>query len=290
MQKKEKHPLRSFVSRVYSRSADDSIFFLASGLTFSVVLASIPFLLLLISLPTLLLGTRLEGFQEEVLRWLWRIVPLATGEFRESLRRDLQDIVNSAGSISIVSAILFVWFSTRLFGALRTALSIVFDIEDEHGVIMGKIKDIQLVIVSTFLLSVNIGMSTFYGIRGVDWLANIGIPLRFLQSFTAFATSFLTIYVMFLLIYKYVPAKHLKWRTAAVAALFAATTFEMLKSAFSWYLTNYGHYSPVFVAFTTVIVLVISVYYATVLFLIAGEVAQSYEVHRIMRVQREIFD
>lgn len=289
MLKKEPHPLRSFIGRVYNRSADDGVFFLGSGLTFNVVLASIPFLLLLISIPTLFLEARMEGFQEEALLWLWRILPLEAGEVRATLREELQTIVDSAGSITLISAILFVWLSTRLFGALRTALSVVFDIEDTHGVIKGKLKDIQLVVVSTLLLTLNIGLSAFLEIGGVDWLVRIGIPARPLQQVTALATAFATVFVMFLLIYKFLPAKRLKWRTAAVAALFAALTFEVLKYGFTSYIAQ-ANYESIFFAFWTIIALVVAVYYSSVLFLIGGEVAQAYEVHRIIRRQREIFD
>jgi len=287
--KKEPHPLRSFIGRVYNRSADDGVFFLGSGLTFNVVLASIPFLLLLVSIPTLFLEARMEGFQEEALLWLWRILPLEASEVRAALREELQTIVDSAGSITLISAVLFVWLSTRLFGALRTALSVVFDIEDTHGVIKGKLKDIQLVVVSTLLLTLNIGLSAFLEIGGVDWLVRIGIPARVLQQGTALATAFATVYVMFLLIYKFLPAKRLKWRTAAVAALFAALTFELLKYGFTSYIGQ-ADYESIFFAFWTIIALVIAVYYSSVLFLIGGEVAQAYEVHRIIRRQREIFD
>lgn len=282
--------LHSFAARVYHKSADDRVFFLASGLTFSVLLASIPFLLLVISLPTLLLGSEMGRFQDEALRWLWEIVPVTVPEVRADLGSKLQSVVDSAGSIGLVGAILFAWFSTRLFGALRTALSEVFDLDDTRGVIRGKLVDMQLVLISTLLLSLNIGVTAFFGISSSAWLGRIGFRTELIPGGLAFATVFAAVYVMFLLIYKFVPAKPLPWRTAAVAALFASTTFELLKSAFGWYVSNFADYSTIFFAFTTVVVLVISVYYSSVLFLMGGEVAQVYDLYRRMRGQREIFE
>jgi membrane protein len=124
----------------------------------------------------------------------------------------------------------------------------------------------------------------------VDWLANLGIPLQPLRSMTATLTAFFTIFVMFLLIFQYVPAQRLRWRTAGVAAAFAAVAFELLKTAFSWYIASYGSYTSIFAAFALLVVLVISVYYASVLFLIGGEVAQAYEMHRVISRQRHIFE
>lgn len=253
------------------------------------MLATIPFILLLVSLPTLLLGKELEPFRDEALNWLWRILPVATPDVRTDFQEQLRAVVDSASSIGLISAVLFAWFSTRLFGALRAALSEVFDVEDTRGVVRGKITDLQLVLLSTTLLSLNIAVTVMLGVRGTEWLATLGVEWSFLQALIAGAVSFLTIYLMFLFIYEFVPAKRLPWRTAATAALFAAVAFELLKFGFSWYLANFAGYSAVFFTFTTLIVLVLATYYASVLFLIGGEVAQAWDLHRLIHRQREIF-
>lgn len=282
--------MRALLVRVYERSGDDNVFFLASGLTFGVMLAGIPFLLLLLSLPHLFLGGEVERFQEEALRWLWRIVPVTAPAVRAELREQLRTIVDAAGSIGLISALLFAWFSTRLFGALRTALNEVFDIEEDRGVIRGKLSDLRLVVISSVLLCANIAATATLGIPGVDWLTALGIRPALLRGIIGFLASFATVYVMFLLIYKFVPGRRLHWRTAAVAALFASLGFELLKLAFGWYVARFADYSVVFFGITTVVVLVLSIYYASILFLLGGEVAQAYELHRTMQRQREILD
>jgi len=279
---------------VYSKSADDNIFFLAAGITFNTLLAAIPFLLLIVSIAGLLAAPEFRDIQapetEEVLRWLWEIVPVDSPTVRGQIGDQLADVVDSASSIGIVSGLVFVWFSTRLFGALRTALSEVFDVRDGRGILKGKLDDIRLVLISTVLFTVNIAISSTVLGLGVRGLSSFGFQAGAAQVIVGWTVAFAFIFLMYLLIYKFVPATRPRWVTAVVAALFAALGFELLKAAFGWYLANFADYSVVFFAFATLIVVVIAAYYSSVLFVLGGEVGQEFQLRRAMRMQRETFD
>ena len=259
------------------------------------LLAAIPYFFLLIYVASLVVGPYIgPGVAEgEVLEALWRIMPVSSPEVIELIRAYITQIMESAGPIGLIGAVLFLWFSTRLFGALRTALDQVFDLQDTRGIVRGKIADVQMVIVSTVLLSLNVALTSVMSVlgdRGILWLEQFGLRPGPPQRAFGLLTALVFVYTMFLLIYKFVPARRLPWRTAIIAAFFAGTTFELLKMAFSWWVSNYADYSVVFFALATLVVLVISTYYASILFVLGGQVAQVYEVRRKLRRQREFFD
>ena len=61
---------------VYDQAAADNIFFLAGGLTFSLLLAALPFLILILSLAGVALAPRIDAPENAVMEWLATIMPV----------------------------------------------------------------------------------------------------------------------------------------------------------------------------------------------------------------------
>lgn len=278
-----------YLREVYDQAAFDNIFFLASGLTFSLLLAAVPFLLLVLSLAGLALAPRVEAPESAALDWIAQLLPVAEGTVGE-VRPYLADLAESSGSLGLISAVLFVWFSTRLFGALRTVLDAVFDFRQGPGIIMGKILDIKMVVLATVLLTANIAITTALITLSREMLEQLDVPVAQTLRVAGLLAAWGAIFLMFLLIYKFVPSTRLGWRVAGVAALFSAVGFELVKTALGWYLSDVADFSRVFFAFATLVVTVVAFYYAAVVFVLGGEVAKVFGLRRVMHRQRELFD
>ena len=282
--------VRGFLSLVYEKAADDNIFFLASGMTFSVLVAAIPFLLLALTAAGLFLAPQFEAPQSQVLDWFWTLLPVSGAGVRAELETVVQEVADQAGSIGLAGGLAFVWLSTRAFGALRTVLAEVFDLDDPPSVVRGKVMDVGMVLVSTVLLSLNVALTSMVSALGSEGIRAIGFRPGMMERVLGFYVAFLFIYLMFLFIYKFVSLNRIRWRTAALAALLASVGFELVKVGFGWWVSNYADYSAFFFAFGTLVVLVISVYYGSILFVLGGEVAQVAQLRRTLRAQREMFE
>lgn len=279
-----------FAREVLEQSGHDRVLFLASGLTFSLLLAAIPFLLLILSVVGLLLAPRLQVAPADVLDRLWEYVPISDPTVQAEVGRQLAEVIGNAGSLGLISGTLFVWFSARLFAALRAALGEVFDVRDRPGFLHALLRDLFMVVSSTVLLTANVVLTSALAGVGAGELERLGIDPGAVVSALGFVSAYLFVFLMYLLIYKVVPGDRLRWRTAAVAAVFAATAFEALKAAFGWYLATFGDVGPFSFALATLIVLVVSLYYSSVIFLLGGEVAKVAALRRIMRARLEMFE
>lgn len=282
-----------FSARVYHKSGNDDIFFLAGGIAFNFLLAAIPFLLLLIAAIGYFLQGAVADPQATVEGYISEILPLSPAVV-EFTRTMVGEVVGERNRFGLLGVLLLIWVSTRLIGSLRSALRSVFDIREDRGIVAGKIFDAKMVVIAGTLFVANTAITIAleaaqtYGIELLG-LADRG-ELRTMQAVYAQAIAYAFIFLMFVLIYRYLPARRIPWRIALVAASFTGVVFELLKAVFAWYVANIANYTSAYGTLATFVVLVFWIYYSAVVFVVGGEVGQVYELHRIRRRQRELLD
>ncbi len=282
--------LREFWSSVYQKSAADNIFFMAGAISYNLLLAVVPLFLLAVGLWGYVLRAQYGEPSEAIVRLLENYIPATGGDIDilAEIESGINGLVASRAGFSIVGSLVFIWLSTRLVSTLRIALLEVFDITADRGAVWGKIFDAQVVVLGGLLLISNVVITVLLQSLG-GWGTDIlGIPEDFLGSTQrALATLlvFASTWALFALVYWYVPAGGIRWRTAWVAATIMAVSYELMKWAFSLYVTSVADYGSVYGNLATVVVLLFWIYYVSVGFVLSGEVAQVYTMRRVKRVQ-----
>src|SRR4029079_17523464 len=158
--------LRDYAKRVWDNSGEDNVLFLAGGIAFNIILAALPFVLLLATVVTWVVPHIYGGSihsSDQVAQFIDRLLP-AHSEVDSPYHKVVSDLLKARNQIGTYSAIGFIWFSTRLFGSLRTVLASVCDIESERGIIAGKLFDVKITIVSTLLFVASVTVTTYVGL------------------------------------------------------------------------------------------------------------------------------
>ena len=175
-------------------------------------------------------------------------------------------------------------------------LAAIFDIDSDRGIVAGKIFDVQITIVSTLLLILYTGLSAYLALattRGLLILGQLGLRKDVMGSLEynigqAIAFSFITL--MFYSLYKFLPNRHIRWQTALIASFFTSFMFELAKRAFGAYVQSFNPGSLYQGTVAAVVIVVVWVYYASMIFILCGEVAQVHELRRVRKRQREAFE
>jgi membrane protein len=257
------------VRRTLEAAYEDNIPFLASAVSFDILLTAIPFVGLVLAVVGYLVQYQIAVHQLNVHELLQRFLPEASEGTFGFIERALENLVARRGRLTLLAAPLFLWFSTRMFGGLRAALNEVFDTEENRPWPIAKLTDLAMVFAGGALFLANAFASTSKGLH-----AQLGTLL--------FST------VLFFIIFKFLPSRRIYWRTGLVASLFCAVGFEVAKRLYTLYVARFVTLDRAAsnANIIAVLLLLLWIYYTAYVFLLGGEVAETYDLMRMRRLQR----
>jgi membrane protein len=276
-----------YARRIWVRGGEDDIFFLAGGVAYNILLAGVPFFLLLIAGIGFALHKPEAESTRDVVEFLGRLLPAgASGAGVSFLDPILRDVVRTSGRVGLLSAAAFVWFSTRLFGTLQSVLQRVFELGQGRGILVGKLYDVAFTLVSTVLIVAYLALSAYIGImsgRGIAILHRVGVNAEMMggvEYLLGRVLAFSVVVAIFYSIYKFIPAGGVPWRQALVASMTTGVLFEIARNAFVLVVQQFNPASLYTGSLAALVIVVFWVYYAALLFVIGGEVAHVYADRR----------
>lgn len=277
----------AFLRGVYRKADEDNIFFMGGAIAFNVLVAFIPLLVAVVGIAGFILRIQGADAQAALLDYVRNAIPVA---IEIDVRGIIDELTNKSAGIFTVGTLFLIWVSTRLVGTLRTVLREIFDFPEGRSIITGKLFDAKMVLFAGTLFALNVSLTVALEVAARYGAAHLGlgsISIPQAQLIWARVAAVGTIWVMFILVYRYLPPKRIRWGTALTAATFAAIFFELLKTGFSIYVTSVASYRSAYGTIATFIVLVLWIYYSSLVFILGGEVAQVVAMQRIRKRQKE---
>jgi membrane protein len=262
------------------RIAGGDILLFASGIAFSAILTMVPLLLISASALGILLQSSEQGLAklEAILGTVFPEQPFATS-IKQSILQMVTDIVSYRTSLGIVGFAVLIVTATFLFDVVRTVLHRIYGIRRTKNLIESFLHDVGFVAVAWVLLVVSnltlwagdlldrmLSRFAFWNeIHTMDWV--ISIP-----SFVVY----LLIAVMFYIVYRNLTDAKPP-RTAAVVSTATMTVLWIVSAKlFALYLSSFSAIGTVYGGYAFILVLLIWVYYSSLVFVIGAMAGQVY--------------
>ncbi|MEZ4422402.1 MAG: YihY/virulence factor BrkB family protein [Gemmatimonadota bacterium] len=264
--------LRALVEKAYR----DDIFFMAGAITFNLVIAIVPILLLAAGVTGWVLKARFVDPGAGAVGLVLRALPRGAvdPDLVTALEDTVAQVVDQSTGFSLAGALVLVWISTRLVGTLRSVLRRVFEQETDRSLLAGKWFDFRMVLVGAAFIILGLGLA-----RGTSQLIRLAsdrsglMPRPWVSEGVGALLELAFMWVLLLIIYRVVPLRELPRRTALTAATLTAVGLALLKEAFAWYIRNVADFSSTYGNLATLAVLFFYLYYASVAFVLGGEIA-----------------
>jgi membrane protein len=280
--------LWDILRRVWIQASEDNVLFLAGGLAFNVLLALVPFVLLLVTGLSFLLGRQPEEAARSVTELFDRLLPQGTPFGATLLREVVGDILATRRAVTTWSAVGFAWFSTRLFGSVRSVLALIFDGTD-RSIVTGKLFDFAATGVATVVVVLYVVFSAWLDLattQGVALLLGLGLAgdaIGGLGYVVGRLVAILIVIALFHALYRGLPRHRPTRRNALVGAVTAALLFEVARNLYTLLLLRVDPSSIYTGTIAAIVSVVFWTYYGSLLFLIGAEVTQAYGLDRAER-------
>lgn len=178
------------------------------------------------------------------------------------------------GGLLSIGAIGTIWSASQGMNALTKALNrSYFSTESRPFYIVRGMS----ILFTLMLIGVVITMLVFpvFGEQiGKILFSNIGVEEGFVKVWNSIRWTITPVFILiiFTLIYWIVPNKKLHWKSAIPGAIFAALGWIITTFGFSFYVSNFANYSNTYGSIGGVIVLMMWLYFSSIILMVGGQV------------------
>lgn len=250
------------------------IFMLASGIAFNIIIYIIPLILIAIYISSNYVNIEtINSILEDIFFDL--LPPTETHYvFFKSLLNEIYLINKHSSFFGIVGVIGLLWISSTLISSIRIGLNTVFEVESTKISIIYRLKDILLTIIFSILMllySYAIPLVSFiievFGASLPDW------SKTYFSNTIIFFVSLITSFVIFFLIYRYVPNKRIERRRGILSTIICVILIELSRHIFAFYIADFANYGRFYGTYAIIISISVWIYYSSLIILLAGEIS-----------------
>jgi len=198
--------------------------------------------------------------------------------------RLLEEIIRGSTAATGIGAVMLFWSGTQAFVGMEKAFDMMWDCKPRKF-LPRVITAISMLITAGLLLMVSVSITA--GVHTLEHIhlrfATQSAPLLigWAEKLAALVISFIIAAITFTIIYKAIPNRKIPIKPAFVGGITAAALWEVAKQAFGLYLEHFSKIGTVYGSLGTVIVLMLWIYYSSIVIMIGAETAAVYEARTL---------
>ena len=253
---------------------DDHCGTYAAAIAYYALFSLVPLSLIILSVFGLVVA------KEDISQFVFDQIPL---EETATVRESVDLIVERAQDISVAGIsfglLVLLWSSSGIFSAVRRGLDVASHRPRSRPYWRGKLVDMALIPALGMLILLSVGLTAVTQFV-IARAGEIG-PLDFDTNFALRASSFLlpafVSFMMFLLLYHFVPSSRTRWGEAIAGALFATVLFETAKNSVTYFVeaAPYSRDTAVYAGFGTALAFLFWMFVNASILLLGAEFARA---------------
>lgn len=250
---------------------------------FSGMAAEMGFMLMLGIFPSMLFLMAIfkwmgnKSFMDPILMFMSTFLPNDSMNLIRTVLREVM-IFSKGGTLAVIGIIVTLFLTSNAVAVVLKGLNRAYKVEETRSFIYTRILSVIMVFVNTFMLFLSINLIIFGKIIVSFLVTYAGISHAFEITLLTlrWPVSFFALYFMALINYYILPDlkgdEALKRKSALPGTLFFCIFWLVGSWGFSLYINNFHTYNKVYGTIGAFAVLMMWLYYTSILLLIGGEI------------------
>ncbi len=258
------------LKNVFIRSFEDNITGLGAQMSFYFILSFFPFLIFLIAL---LSHTRITS--EDILGSLSAYLP---ADVYQTVLSVVNETVNSTSTTLLSFGVIGTfWAASNAVKVLITGINNAYDFQETRS--FWKIKFLSFLFTAALSLVYifSLVMIVFGGLIANKIFIFFRLPplMIDLWNISRIVIPILTIFILFMIIYNYMPAERIGFKKILPGAVFSTCAWMSISQIFSIYINNFGNYTRSYGSLGGIIVLLLWLYCCGITIMFGAELIAS---------------
>lgn len=224
---------------------DDNAMTYAAATSYYVLFSLFPTMIFVVTIFGIVIQD--PELQRQVVDAMISVLPPGL-EVRAEVERVISDLSQASTPLLAAASILATaWTASNMFAALRRALNLAFNIEQNRNFLIARVMD-MLNLPAVMLLGVfSVAMTAVARVIRAEFQDIIQTTLTsFAWNVLFFLLPYAVSFFAFLMLYRVLPNSRFPFRYLAIGAAFSAIGFELVKAGFSIYVENFGNYQEIY--------------------------------------------
>lgn len=262
----------SFIKEVWEEFTEDRGLLFAAAISFYGLISLIPLMLVAIAVFGHITGSSVTA-RQEVISFARGVIPVGI----EGLEQNLKALSEQSGLLGGLGLLGLLWIGSQVFVTLQQVMNIALGSAKHIGFVRGRLVALAMVVVTGILIFISVGVTSILTALShyetlLGYTFDTESVLRWLGTVVTIFTSILA----FMLAYKFLPIRSIGTMGPVFGGLTAGLLFEVAKYAFGWYVTNLANFSRIYGSLGGVVILVVWIYYVSVIAVLGAEIASVY--------------
>ena len=242
---------------------------LAGSISFNLLLSLFPLALAVVYIAGSVTGS--PNTQEQIIRGIGYLLPVS----RQLIASTVSNVAAARGAIGVVAFVGLIWGGIAFFNSISASLNTIWGIRKPYTIFKAQLINLIMMIGTAILLFLSVLITAMLGVvhesgmqvSGAEFISS-ALTTRILANILATGLAFL----VFLLLYKFIPSIRPKWKDIWIGALAAAISFEITKIIFILYIRIFNPYNLVYGSIGALIAFLMWTYISALIFLFIAKI------------------